>query len=133
MKWLYQMLVLDSLFEAQPSFIRSLTLPQSDGTSLKFRNGDCSDYYFSAELERFGNGIFCDGLTSPGAITISFQSNAIHPGTYDPYFHPDFSDNTVNNTQPINIMSVEDFFWMFTTDKCTTTVDVYTPDLTETK
>ena len=125
---------LDSLFEAQPSFIRSLSLTASNGTTGKIiRKGDCSDYYFTAELERFGNGIFCDGLTSPGAITVSFQSNAIHPGAADPYFHPDFTDRTINNTQPINIMSVEDMFWLFTVDKCTTTADVYTPEITESK
>ena len=44
---------LDSLFEAQPSFIRSLTMAISDGTTVTFRNGDCSDYYFNVSLERF--------------------------------------------------------------------------------
>ena len=122
---------LDSLFEAQPSFIRSLTSPASDGTSILFRNGDCSDYYFNVSLERFGNGVYCDGLTSPGAITLTFQSNAIHPGTYDIYYHPDISDSTVLNTQPINIMSVEDCFWIISPNKCVITADVYTPEITE--
>ena len=38
---------LDSLFQAQPSFIRSLTISASNGTSKKLRVGDCSDYYFN--------------------------------------------------------------------------------------
>ena len=63
---------LDSLFEAQPSFIRSLTMPASDGTYILYRNGDCTDYYFNVSLERFGNSVYCDGLTSPGAITLTF-------------------------------------------------------------
>ena len=124
---------LDSLFEAQPSFIRSLTMPSSDGTYVLFRNGDCSDYYFNVSLERFGNGVYCDGLTSPGAITLTFQSNSIHSGSADTYYHPDISDNTVINTQPINIMSVQDCFWIITPNRCTITADVYTPDITESK
>ena len=124
---------LDSLFEAQPSFIRSLTMPISDGTYITFRNGDCSDYYFNVSLERFGNGVYCDGLTSPGAITLTFQSNAIHSGTADLYYHPDFSDPTAVNTQPINIMSVEDCFWIITPSRAYITADIYTPELTEPK
>ena len=68
---------LDSLFEAQPSFIRSLTKSASNGTAKIWRKADCSDYYFIVSLERFGNGVYCDGLTSPGAITLTFQSNSI--------------------------------------------------------
>ena len=124
---------LDSLFEAQPSFIRSLTMPSSDGTYVLFRNGDCSDYYFNVSLERFGNGVYCDGLTSPGAITLTFQSNSIHSGSADTYYHPDFTDATVINTQPINIMSVQDCFWIITPNRCTITADVYTPEITESK
>ena len=124
---------LDSLFEAQPSFIRSLTMPSSDGTYALFRNGDCTDYYFNVSLERFGNGVYCDGLTSPGAITLTFQSNSIHSGSADTYYHPDISDATAINTQPINIMSVQDCFWIITPNRCTITADVYTPEITESK
>ena len=92
---------LDSLFEAQPSFIRSLTMPSSDGTYHLFRNGDCSDYYFNVTLERFGNGVYCDGLTSPGAITLTFQSNSINNGNADPYYHPDINDTSVLNTNQL--------------------------------
>ena len=95
------------------------------------RVGDCSDYYFNVSLERFGNGVYCDGLTSPGAITLTFQSNSIYAGVADPYYHPDISDNTVLNTQPINIMSVEDCFWIISPNRCVITADVYTPEITE--
>ena len=105
---------LDSLFEAQPSFIRSLTMSASNGTSKIYRSGDCTDYYFNCSLERFGNGVYCDGLTSPGAITLTFQSNAINSGNADPYYHPDITDATVLNTQPVNIMTVQDCFWIIT-------------------
>ncbi len=123
---------LDSLFEAQPSFIRSLTLTASDGTFKKDRKADCTDYYFLASLERFGNGVYCDGLTSPGAITLTFQSNSIHSGSADPYYHPDIDDSSAINTQPINIMSVEDCFWVFGNNRCMFTADIYTPEITET-
>lgn len=121
---------LDSLFEAQPSFIRSLTISASNGTKKIWRKEDCTDYYFNASLERFGNGVYCDGLTSPGAITLTFQSNSIYSGVADPYYHPDTTDNTVLNTQPINIMSVQDCFWIFTADRCMFTADNYTPEIT---
>ena len=124
---------LDSLFEAQPSFIRSLTTSSSNGTNKIYLPYDASDYYFNVSLERFGNGVFCDGLTSPGAITLTFQSNSINSGNADPYYHYDILDNTKLNTQPINIMTVEDCFWVITPEKVWLTNDVYTPEITETK
>ena len=124
---------LDSLFEAQPSFIRSLTKSASNGNKKIYRSGDCSDYYFNCSLERFGNGVYCDGITSPGAITLTFQSNSIYSGNADPYYHPDVLDPSILNTQPINIMSVQDCFWIISTNQVAFTADVYTPEITETK
>ena len=121
---------LDSLFEAQPSFIRSLTISASNGTQKVRRPADCTDYYFNVSLERFGNGVFCDGLTSPGAITLTFQSNSINSGVADPYYHPDINDTSVLNTQPINIMTVQDCFWLFGPNNCEFTADKYTPEIT---
>ena len=51
-----------------------------------------------------------DGLTSPGAITLTFQSNSIYNGNADPYYRPIIDDRTVVNTQPINIVSIEGMF-----------------------
>ena len=123
---------LDSLFEAQPSFIRSLTISASNGTSKINRPEDATDYYFNVSLERFGNGVYCDGITSPGAITLTFQSNSINTGAADPYYHPDIDDSSVLNTQPINIMSVQDCFWIITPSRAVLSADVYTPEITET-
>ena len=122
---------LDSLFEAQSSFIRSLTISASNGTKKVYSSADCSDYYFNVSLERFGNGVYCDGLTSPGAITLTFQSNSINNGNADPYYHPDINYQSVLNTQPINIMSVEDCFWIITPKGVMFSADVYTPEITE--
>ena len=122
---------LDSLFEAQPSFIESLTRTASNGSAKIRRPHDATDYYFNASLERFGNGIFCDGLTSGGAITLTFQSNSIYTGNADPYYRPDINDRTVLNVQPINIMSVEYCFWIIAPGKALLTADIDTPELTE--
>lgn len=122
---------LDSLFEAQKSFIRSLTVSASNGTNKIYRSGDATDYYFNVSLERFGNGVFCDGLTSPGAITLTFQSNSIYSGTADPYYYPFINDTTTTNTQPINIMTVQDCFWIISPNKAEITANVYTPEITE--
>ena len=124
---------LDSLFEAQPSFIESLTRSASNSSTKISRPHDATDYYFNVSLERFGNGVFCDGLTSPGAVTLTFQSNAIWSGNADPYYRPDISNRNTLNTQPINIMTVEDCFWVITPNKVWLTNDVYTPEITETK
>ena len=123
---------LDSLFEAQPSFIRSLTISASNGTRKIYRKIDCTDFYFNCSLERFGNGVYCDGLTSPGAITLTFQSNSINNGFADLYYHPVIGESTIFNTQPINIMSVEDCFWIITANQIAFIADVYTPEITET-
>ena len=124
---------LDSLFEAQPSFIRSLTLTASNWSFKQTRKADCTDYYFLVSLERFCNGVYSDGLTSPGAITSTFQSNNIYSWTADPYYHPNINNSSDINTQSINIMSVQDCFLIFTSDRCAFTADVYTQEITETK
>ena len=49
-----------------------------------------------------------------------------------PYYHPNMDDSSVLNTQPINIMSVEDCFWVFGNNRCMFTADIYTPEITET-
>ena len=36
-------------------------------------DADSSDYYFNVSTERFCNGVFSDGLTSAGAVTLTFQ------------------------------------------------------------
>ena len=72
-------------------------------------------------------------MTSPGAITLTFQSNSIHSGSADPYYHPDIDAPNTLNTQPINIMSVQDCFWIISPNRCSITADVYTPEITETK
>ena len=73
---------LDSLFEASNSFINSLNnneviinqweLPQVDGT----------DYMFNVSTERFGGGVFLDGLDSHGQNQeITLRSNNMFAGT----------------------------------------------------
>ena len=57
-----------------------------NGTNKINRPADATDYYFNVSLERFGNGVYCDGLTSPGAITLTFQFNSINNGAADPYY-----------------------------------------------
>ena len=36
-------------------------------------DADSSDYYFNVSTERFSNWVFSDGLTSVGAVTLTFQ------------------------------------------------------------
>ena len=125
--------MLDSLFEAQPSFINSLTKTHSNGSRKIKTDCDTSDYYFNASTERFGSGVFADGLTSPGAITLTFQSSNINQGSGDCYYHPYDNEPTAVNDNAVNIMTVEDCFWIITPDKVVITNDTYTPEITEAK
>lgn len=122
---------LDSLFEAQPSFIASLTKSHSNGSRKIYVECDTSDYYFNASTERFGNGVFSDGLTSPGAVTLTFQSSSINQGSGDPYYHPDIHDRTIINGNAVNIITVQDCFWVITPNKVEFTAQMYTPEITE--
>ena len=41
------------------------------------------------------------------------------------------ADNTVLNSEVVNIMSVQDCFWVITPNNCTFTAAQYTPRITE--
>ena len=74
---------------------------------------------------------FSDGLTSPGAVTLTFQSSSINQGSGDPYYHPDIYNTSVINGNAVNIMTVQDCFLVMTPDKVEFTAQMYTPNITE--
>ena len=112
--------------------IRLLIITSLNGTKKIWRKANCTDYYFNCSLEIFGNGVYCDWLTITVAIAVTFQSNSINNGIAYPYYHPDITDNSVLNTQPINIMSVEDCFWIISANQVSFSADVYIHEIKET-
>ena len=111
---------MDSLFSAPDELIESLTRDRTDlsyGTKYK----DDSDYMLVFNLERFGNGCFCDGITD-NPVPINFQANFMN-GTTNPHY---YTDDGKLLQQNINLFIVSDAFWVCNRNGCQFIKDVST-------
>ena len=102
---------LDSLFTAPDELIESLIRDRKDNTSWTLKKVDDSDYMLVFNLERFGNGCFCDGMTG-NPIPINLSAHFIN-ATSNPHYYD--KDGTFR-TQNINMYVVQDAFWAFGPD-----------------
>ena len=109
---------MDSLFSAPDELIEALTKDRSVGATLK--KIDDSDYMLVFNLERFGNGCFCDGITD-NPVPINFQANFMK-GTQNPHY---YSDNKLLQHN-VNLFVVSDAFWVFNGNGCQFVKDVAT-------
>ena len=72
-------------------------------------------------LERFGNGCFCDGITD-NPVPINFQANFMN-GTTNPHY---YTDDGKLLQQNINLFIVSDAFWVCNRNGCQFIKDVST-------
>ncbi len=119
---------LDSLFSAPDELIEALTKDRTATWTLK--KVDDSDYMLVFNLERFGNGCFCDGLTD-NPVPINFQANFMH-GTQNPHYY-DANGKLLQHN--LNLFIVSDAFWVCNQNGCQFIKDVatqyYTPCWTD--
>ena len=109
---------MDSLFSAPDELIEALTKQRTiGGTDL--RHNDDSDYMLVFNLERFGNGCFCDGLTD-NPVPINFQANFID-GTQNPHYYESGSGLKQHN---VNLFIVSDAFWVCNRNGCQFVKDI---------
>ena len=109
---------MDSLFSAPDELIEALTKDRSVGITLK--KLDDSDYMLVFNLERFGNGCFCDGITD-NPVPINFQANFIK-GTENPHYY----QNGKFLQHNVNLFIVSDAFWICNQNGCQFIKDVAT-------
>jgi hypothetical protein len=107
---------LDALFGASDAFINSLSNNEvvKEGTTEVKRYLDCdaTDYMFNCSVERFGGGVFLDGLDSRGGNEpVVLRSTNIFNGTINPYLNP---LNEPKNIYPPVVLLQEDCFWYCT-------------------
>jgi hypothetical protein len=107
------------LFSAPDELIEALTKDRTAEWSLK--KLDDSDYMLVFNLERFGNGCFCDGLTD-NPVPINFQANFMN-GTQNPHYY-DASGKLLQHN--LNLFIVSDAFWVCNKDGCQLVKDVAT-------
>ena len=99
---------LDSLFSASEETIESLIRDRGEYNTKTLKMIDDSDYMLVFNLERFGNGCFCDGMTGnpiPINLTANFMKSTRNPHYYD-------KDGKLQ-VQNINLFIVQDAFWQF--------------------
>ena len=114
----------DSMFTAPESLIEALTrkrqLNQYDEPICSGK--DDSDYMMVFNLERFGSGCYCDGLTD-NPVPINFQANFID-GTKNIHYYKgnDFVP------QNLNLFVVSDAFWVCNRNGCQFVKDIATRD-----
>jgi hypothetical protein len=69
---------------------------------------------FNCSLERFGGGVFLDGLDSNGSnVFVTLRGTNIFNGKNNPYLNP--LNEPVNIIPPIVLLQ-EDCFWYFTVE-----------------
>ena len=112
---------MDSLFSAPDELIEALTRERSLNTGVY--KIDDSDYMLVFNLERFGNGCFCDGLTD-NPVPINFQANFMK-GTQNPHYYESSGKFHQHN---VNLFVVSDAFWVCNRDGCKFVKDVATRD-----
>ena len=117
----------DTLFTAPDELIEALTVDrgQCDEYNHAMKKDD-SDYMLVFNLERFGNGCYCDGLSGQN-IPINFQADFMY-GTKNHHFY-DYSFGsgiTQRPPQNINLFIVSDAFWVCNRDGCKFIKDIAT-------
>ena len=110
---------MDSLFSAPDELIEALTKDRRI-SAYGDKNKDDSDYMLVFNLERFGNGCFCDGLTD-NPVPINFQANFMN-GTENPHYY----QNGKLLQHNINLFIVSDAFWVCNREGCRFVKDVAT-------
>ena len=99
---------LDSLFEPAKELVESLTKDRGFCNSWSLKIRDDSDYMLVINLERYGNGCFCDGITDIN-VPVNFQANYIN-STRNPHYYDMTGELHAHN---INLFIVSDAFWVF--------------------
>lgn len=105
---------MDSLFSAPHELIEALTKNRKQCGSWTLRKHDDGDYMLVFNLERFGNGCFCDGL-SGNNIPIALNANFME-GTNNPHYYEMVNGVKQHKVQNINLYIVQDTFWIFGPD-----------------
>ena len=131
---------LDSLFSAPDELIEALTKDRGEVGSLVSMKIDDSDYMLVINLERFGNGCYCDGLSGVN-IPINLQANFMY-GTKNPHYYKPYLDNDnigeswidgvgqpqagtpKYHSEHINLFVVSDAFWVCNRNGCQFIKDV---------
>ena len=114
----------DSLFAAPNELINAL-VPSEKAEKTKFRNqvNDDSDFMFVADLERNGNGAYCDGMTARNA-SILLHGNMLKGDQNPHYYEYDITKDAAGGARYnlhsdcgfVNIFLVCDCYWQFTKD-----------------
>ena len=99
---------MDSLFTAPDEIIEALTRDRKGYDVWTLKKIDDSDYMLVFNLERFGNGCFCDGM-SGNPVPINLTANLMYD-TKNPHYYDDEGNFTAQN---INLFIVQDAFWVF--------------------
>ena len=99
---------LDSLFEPAKELVESLTKDRGFCNSWSLKIRDDSDYMLVINLEQYGNGCFCDGITDIN-FPVNFQANYIN-STRNPHYYDVAGELHAHN---INLFIVSDAFWVF--------------------
>ena len=114
---------LDSLFTAPDELVEALTKHRGKCTDWSLKMKDDGDYMLVINLERFGNGCFCDGLTEINC-PVNFQANFIN-SIQNPHYYDQTGAFTPQN---INLFVVSDAFWICNKTGCQFVKDIATSD-----
>ena len=114
---------LDSLFTAPDEIIEALTKDRKEYGTWTLKKVDDSDYMLVFNLERFGNGCFCDGMTG-NPIAINLNANYMYSDA-NPHYYINDNGTKKHTAQNVNLFIVQDAFWVFGPEGGEFVKDVY--------
>lgn len=108
---------MDTLFSAPEELLEALTRNRDKYNTWTLKKKDDSDYMLIFNLERFGSGCFCDGMTGLN-IPINLDANFINSTENPHYYHKDLAGNKNHDPHNVNLIVISDAFWVCSPQGC---------------
>ena len=108
---------MDTLFSAADELLEALTRDRKTYDAWTLKKKDDSDYMLIFNLERFGSGCFCDGMSGTN-VPINLDANYIR-STDNPHYYKREPDLTKTfHSHNINLIVLSDAFWVCGPNGC---------------
>lgn len=108
---------MDTLFSAADELIESLTRDRKTYKTWTLKKKDDSDYMLIFNLERFGSGCFCDGMSGTN-VPINLDANYLHSTENPHYYKMEPDTSKTFHSHNINLIVLSDAFWVCGPNGC---------------
>lgn len=108
---------MDTLFSAADELLEALTVDRGLYTDVTLKKKDDSDYMLIFNLERFGSGCFCDGMSGTN-VPINLDANFMNGNNNSHYYKRTTDLQKQFNPHNVNLIIISDAFWICGPNGC---------------